>query len=142
MKKMWEEPKILVQKFMPNEYVAACGDSRVVYKFECNAGNRWDSYNVYYDDGRPLASSNGDEEWYAQFTGYHPCGATHEAESNSGFYDGYMYLQNWWGNNSGNPIHVVIWTDNGTDVHCTTNLDMDKWKTAKSSRQKLITIVT
>ena len=132
MKKMWEEPKILVQKFMPNEYVAACGDSGVVYNFECNAGNRWVSYNVYYDDGRPLASSNGNEEWHAQFTGYHPCGATHEAESNSGFYDGYMYLQNWRGNNSGNPIDVVIWTDNGTDVHCTTNLDMDEWTTAKS----------
>ena len=27
MKKRWEEPKIMVQKFMPNEYVAACGDS-------------------------------------------------------------------------------------------------------------------
>lgn len=24
MKKKWEEPKILVQEFMPNEYVAAC----------------------------------------------------------------------------------------------------------------------
>ena len=132
MKKRWEEPRILVQKFMPNEYVAACGDSGVVYNFECNAGSRWDSYNVYFDDGRPLASSNGNEEHYAQFTGYHPCGATHEAESDSGFYDGYMYLQNWRGNNSGNPIDVVIWTDNGTDVHCTTNLDMDEWTTAKS----------
>lgn len=132
MKKMWEEPKILVQKFMPNEYVAACGDSGVVYNFECNAGNRRDSYNVYYDNGEPLASSNGNEEWYAQFTGYHPCGATHEAESDSGFYDGYMYLQNWRGNNTGNRIDVVIWTDSGTDVHCTTNLDMDKWTTAKS----------
>lgn len=132
MKKRWEEPRILVQKFMPNEYVAACGDSGVVYNFECNAGSKRESYNVYFDDGRPLASSNDNEEWYAQFSGYHPCGATHEAESDSGFYDGYMYLQNWWGNNSGNPIDVVIWTDNGTDVHCTTNLDMDEWTTAKS----------
>lgn len=132
MKKRWEEPRILVQKFMPNEYVAACGDSGVVYNFECNAGNRRNSYNVYYDNGRPLASSNGDEEWYAQFTGYHPCGVTHEAESNSGFYDGYMYLQDWRGNNSGSPIDVVIWTDSGTNVHCTTNLDMDEWETAKS----------
>lgn len=24
MKKCWEEPRIRVQKFMPNEYVAAC----------------------------------------------------------------------------------------------------------------------
>ena len=132
MKKRWEEPRILVQKFMPNEYVAACGDSGVVYNFECNAGNRRSSYNVYYDNGRPLASSNGDEEWYAQFTGYHPCGATHEAESDSGFYDGYMYLQNRWGNNTGDRIDVVIWTDNGTDVHCTTEVDMDNWTTTKS----------
>ena len=132
MKKRWEEPRILVQKFMPNEYVAACGDSGVVYNFECNAGSRRDSYNVYFDDGRPLASSNGNEEWYAQFDGYHPCGATHKAESDSGFYDGYMYLQNWKGNNSGSPIDVIIWTDRGTNVHCTTNLDMDSWETDKS----------
>ena len=132
MKKRWEEPRILVQKFMPNEYVAACGDSGVVYNFECNAGNRRSSYNVYYDNGDPLASSNGNEEWYAQFTGYHPCGVTHEAESNSGFYDGYMYRQDWLGDNTGNRIDVVIWTDRGTDVHCTTNLDMDEWTTAKS----------
>lgn len=132
MKKRWEEPRILVQKFMPNEYVAACGDSGVVYNFECNAGNRRNSYNVYYDNGDPLASSNGNEEWYAQFTGYHPCGATHEAESDSGFYDGYMYLQNRWGNNTGDRIDVVIWTEYNTDVHCTTKLDMNEWSTAKS----------
>lgn len=132
MKKRWEEPRILVQKFMPNEYVAACGDSGVVYNFECNAGSRQENYNVYYDNGNPLASSNGWEELSAQFTGYHPCGATHKAESDSGFYDGYMYLQNWWGNNTGDRIDVVIWTDRGRDVHCTTNLDMDEWTTAKS----------
>ena len=131
-RKVWRRPLTRVQQFEANEYVAACGDSGVVYNFECNAGSRWDSYNVYFDDGTPFASSNGNEEWYAQFTGYHPCGATHEAESNSGFYDGYMYLQDWWGDNSGDRIDVIIWTDNGTDVHCTTNLDQDSWETAKS----------
>ena len=131
-RKVWSRPLTRVQQFEANEYVAACGDSGVVYNFECNAGSRWDSYNVYFDDGTPLASSNGNEEWYAQFTGYHPCGATHEAESDSGFYDGYMYLQNGWGNNKGSRIDVIIWTDNGTDVHCTTNLDQDSWETAKS----------
>lgn len=132
MKRTYTRPIAYVEKFTPNEYVAACGDSGVVYNFECNAGNRRNSYNVYYDNGDPLASSNGNEEWYAQFTGYHPCGATHEAESDSGFYDGYMYLQNRWGNNTGDRIDVVIWTDRGTDVHCTTNLDQDSWETAKS----------
>lgn len=132
MKRTYTRPIAYVEEFTPNEYVAACGDSGVVYNFECNAGSRWDSYNVYFDNGKPLASSNDNEEWYAQFSGYHPCGATHEAESNSGFYDGYMYLQNWRGNNSGDPIDVIIWTDNGTDVHCTTNLNKDEWETAKS----------
>lgn len=131
-RRTWTRPLTEVQKFEANEYVAACGDSGVVYNFECNAGSRWNSYNVYFDDGRPLASSNGNEEWHAQFTGYHPCGVTHEAESNSGFYDGYMYRQNGWGNNTGDRIDVVIWTDGGTDVHCTTNLDQDSWETAKS----------
>ena len=128
----WERPRIEVEKFIANEYVAACGDSGTTYYFECNAGSKRNSYNVYYDNGDPLASSNGNEEWYAQFTGYHPCGDTHEAESNSGFYDGYMYLQNWRGNNTGDKIDVIIWTDNGTDVHCTTNLDKTEWETAKS----------
>ena len=27
---------------------------------------------------------------------------------------------------------VVIWTNNGTNVHCTTNLNMKEWATAKS----------
>ena len=126
------KPMMDSEIFASNEYCSTCGDHGIVYNFECNAGNRRNSYNVYYDNGDPLASSNGNEEWHAQFTGYHPCGATHEAESNSGFYDGYMYLQNRWGNNTGDRIDVVIWTDRGTDVHCTTNLDMDEWETAKS----------
>lgn len=132
MKRVWENPKICVEKFTPNEYVAACGDSGVVYNFKCNAGTQRNSYNVYFDDGTPWASSNDWEELYARFTGYHPCGATHEAESDSGFYDGYMYLQDRRGDNTGRKIDVVIWTDNGTNVHCTTDLDMNEWETAKS----------
>ena len=38
MKKTWEEPRILVQQFMPNEYVAACGDKNKVYNFVCDSG--------------------------------------------------------------------------------------------------------
>ena len=43
-----------------------------------------------------------------------------------------MYLQDRWGNNSGSRIDVVIWTEYGTNVHCTTNLDREDWETAKS----------
>ena len=40
MRKRWEEPMILVQQFVANEYVAACGESGTVYNFECNAGEK------------------------------------------------------------------------------------------------------
>ena len=32
-KKVWENPLTMVQQFVPNEYVAACGDENKVYKF-------------------------------------------------------------------------------------------------------------
>lgn len=54
MKKRWEEPRILVQKFMPNEYVAACGDENKVYKFTCDAPTEWGSGLVYVEsNGEP-----------------------------------------------------------------------------------------
>ena len=126
MRKTWMEPQIEVQQFTSNEYVAACGDTEVkTYNFECNAGNRNNSYNVYFADGTPYASSNDNEEWSAEFTGYHPCGATHSASTDSGFVRGYMYQQDWRGNNTGSPTNVVIWTENGRDVHCTVTLDKE-----------------
>lgn len=133
MKKRWEEPRIEVQKFMPNEYVAACGDSGVVYNFECNAGNRWDNYNVYLENGTPYATSGRDYGGcHTDYSGYHPCGETHEADSDSGFLKGYMYKQGFWGEDTGSKIDVIIWTKNYTNVHCTTKLNMDDWTTAKS----------
>ena len=132
MKRAYVRPMMRGEVFAANEYVAACGESGVVYNFVCNAGQRRESYNVYFADGTPYASSNGREEYSAKFTGYHPCYTTHKAESDSGFRDGYMYLQDWRGNNTGRRIDVVIWTEYGRDVHCTTNLDEDKWETAKS----------
>lgn len=37
-RKVWKQPLTVVQKFMPNEYVAACGDENKVYMFTCDAG--------------------------------------------------------------------------------------------------------
>ena len=130
-RKVWRRPQTLVQKFEPNEYCTGCGTG-TTYLFECNAGKRWNSYNVYFEDGTPYASSNGREEWYARFTGYHPCYETHKAASDSGFRDGYMYHQDKWGNNEGERIDVVIWTEYGTDVHCTRELDRNEWEIARS----------
>ena len=133
MKKTWEEPRILVQQFMPNEYVAACGASGVVYNFECNAGSRWDDYNVYLENDTPYATSGHDYGGcHTDYYSYQPCGEPHKADSDSGFLKGYMYKQDSWGEDTGSKIDVIIWTENYTDVHCTTKLNMDEWTTAKS----------
>lgn len=128
MKKTWEEPKIMVQKFIPNEYVAACGDSGVVYNFECNAGKKNKRYAVKNSNGKVAIISKRYMNGLSAY--YHPCGVTHKADSNSGFLKGY-HLDDPRTSEDEN-IEVIIWTDHDTDVHCTTQLDMNKWTTAKS----------
>ena len=141
MKKRWIEPQILVQQFTANEYIAACGESGTVYKFVCNAGDAGSKYNVFFngDDGRP--ETGDDIAWTTSrqyrpihYKGsYHPCGTTHEASTNDDFINGYMYKQTErTGFNTGERIDVIVWTANGTNTHCTQNLDMDSWETAKS----------
>ena len=127
------KPMMDSEVFVANEYCSACGESGVIYNFECNAGSEWKNYNVYLEDGTPYATSGRDYGGCkTDYESYHPCGETHTASSDSGFLKGYMYAQNWIGQNTGNKINVIIWTDHYTDVHCTTNLDMNKWETARS----------
>lgn len=128
MKKTWEEPKIMVQKFVANEYVAACGASGTVYNFVCDAGKEDTKYAVKDANGKVATISGSKMDGW--FSYYSPCGETHEADSNSGFLTGY-HLDDPWTREDEN-IEVVIWTDNNTDVHCTTKLNMNEWTTAKS----------
>lgn len=127
-KQKWVRPQAVVQEFVANEYVAACGDSGTVYKFECNAGSKYKGYAVK-DSSDNIATISG--KYMDGFNYYyHPCGKTHEAESDSGFLTGYHLDDPYtW---EDEKINVIIWTNNNTDVHCTTNLDMSKWETAKS----------
>lgn len=130
MRREWMEPVIEVQEFVANEYVAACGDSGKVYNFECNAGKKGTSYYVY-TNGADGVSGTSDDVWLG---GYYPCGETHSAESDSDFAYGYMYKQGFLGfPDQSNRIDVVIWRGkDGNDIHCTTNLNIDNWTTAKS----------
>ena len=134
MKKSYVRPVMQCEEFAANEYVAACGDSGTIYKFKCDAGSKRDSYHVYLngDDGVP--ETTDDIDWSARsgrLKPYQPCGATHDADTDSGFYPGYMYKLAQ-GENVGNMIPVYVWTEYNTNTHCTTNLDMDSWETAKS----------
>ena len=75
-KNVWVQPQTVVQQFVANEAVSACGDENKVYKFTCEAGGGGNG-TVYLD-------SNHDGKWnllddeILTLAGYHACGATHE----------------------------------------------------------------
>ena len=139
MKKAFDMPKIVVEQFVPNEYVAACGEENKVYKFVCNAGDVNGSYRVMTNgaNGQPdnLPSFGGDDEELTTGilfgTSYHPCGETHEAPYLAEFINGYIVPKGEF-NFAENRTPVIIWTDGGTNIHCTTDLDINSWTTAKS----------
>ena len=129
MKKIYESPKAYVEMFTPNEYVAACGDSGKVYKFTCDAREG----TLYYypnSDGAIDGNYTGSGE-ATRLGSYHPCDATHDASSTSGFYDGFVDYNRNKRNDSGEG--VIVWRgESGRNGHATKNLDMDSWETAKS----------
>ena len=52
-KRVWENPLTMVQQFVPNEYVAACGDSGTTYLFTCDAGGGRIGSVYLETNGRP-----------------------------------------------------------------------------------------
>lgn len=130
-KRVWENPLTMVQQFVPNEYVAACGDENKVYKFKCDAPVGLIQGWVYLETngvpGLQRLSLNPDT-----FLGgpYHPCGETHEAPVTDDFKLGY-YCKDL--ESIFDPEQVIVWggPDNN-NIHCTTNLNTDSWETAKS----------
>lgn len=121
MKGTWEAPRIMVQEFEANEYVAACGDENKVYKFTCDAP----AGDVYADG-------------YGHLGGYHPCSKTHEASVKSDFVHGYVDRNRNGKEDEGET--AIIWVEKETfwgqsyvkDWHATTNLNINSWETAKS----------
>lgn len=129
----WERPMVVVDTFAANEFVSTCGENHKVYNFECNAGDEDGMYDVFTNDGRNLTKGI--------INYYHPCKATHKAAEDSGFIKGFivdnggndqLYYIDWGGIHKYPKTDVIIWTNNNTDVHCTTNLEMNEWTTDKS----------
>ena len=129
MKRTYVRPTMVGERFVANEYVAACGESGKVYKFECNAPGG----KLYYypkSDGK----INGEYTVHGRaikFGNYNPCGARHEANATYGFYDGFVdYNKN---GRQDKGEGVIVWRGSyGLNGHATTYLDMSKWQTAKS----------
>lgn len=139
--RVWRRPLTEVQKFEANEYVAACGDSGVIYKFECNAGDG--VYGSVYEETNGIpglqTGRRGDTElagysngWLGE-SGFYACNKTHEADSSNAFVKGYYCAKG----DTKNPVNVIVWKEPRggwwpDNIHCTTDLDMDSWETAKS----------
>lgn len=131
MKRAYVRPTMVGERFVANEYVAACGDTEYgKYKFTCDAGGdvsgdvyRESNGKAGFQKGHGLFGNGGDE-WLG---GYHACGTTHEASTTDDFLNGY-YIPD-----SGKVENVIIWRGKrGNNIHCTTNLNRDSWETTKS----------
>lgn len=123
----WERPMVVVDTFAANEFVSACGDTNKVYKFKCDAGNEYDRYSAFIDSNNNDKLDEGDKKvgW-----SYYPCGETHDANTKDEFYNGFIKsnFHPW-----ESVKRVIIWRGEQHDnCHCTTNLKMDTWDTAKS----------
>lgn len=129
MKRTYVRPTMVGERFVANEYVAACGESGKVYKFECNAP-RGKLYYYPNSDGKINGEYTGHGR-AIKLGNYNPCGARHEANATDGFYDGFVdYNKN---GRQDKGEGVIVWRESyGLNGHATTYLDMSKWQTAKS----------
>lgn len=138
MKKVYEKPMMSVENFAANEFIAACGDLNKVYNFECNAGY-WIDYfgdkhsvpgDVYYDVNGNGKLDRNDEH----YKHYKACGKKHQASVENEFIKGiYVPDYNIYPQVSKKEYPVLIWKgENGDNVHCTTNLNINSWETLKS----------
>ena len=106
MKEKWETPRIVVEKFAPNDYISAC------YEVTCITPNNNASFNYIYKD------SNGDGrlDWWgdqlllsASFRGDAVKEHTQTYPSNNGF------VVDWWGNSY--PVFVFYKNEGGSNIH-------------------------
>lgn len=139
--KKYKKPVLNVEQFTANEFIAACGDENKVYKFTCDAGNG--VYGGVYQEtnGQPglqIGGRNGDKRISRGESTYHACRETHEASTTSDFIQNCYYIpgsaKKWFGGwDTSQAINVIVWRGQyGDNVHCTTNLDIKTWETAKS----------
>lgn len=143
---VWSSPKTAFEEFVPQNYIAACGDENVVYKFTCAVNNNeyggvWQETN-----GQPGLQVESSGNWWAgtyveadkkissSYKSFHGCNVTHEAKVTDDFLMNCYYLdKDDYPDNTANAIPVVVWKGpNKDNVHCNPNIVMDTWETTKS----------
>lgn len=131
MKKVYEAPVVHLEQFVANEYIAACGDENKVYKFKCDAGGG-EFGEVYLETNGKEGLQTSGKKKDKYLSGYEACGTTHEASTKDDFLNGYYVVSDgFFGEDTVTP--VIVWRGPDNDnTHCTENLDMSSWTTAKS----------
>lgn len=128
-KRSYVKPILSGEEFVPQNYIAACGDVNSVYKFECEAPG---GTLFYYpeSDGSIDGEYTGTKE-AVKLGSYNPCHKKHEASTTDKYYDGYIRNRNWDG--SYTIRKVIVWRGpNDDNGHATGNLDISSWEVAKS----------
>lgn len=135
-KNVWVQPQTAVQQFVANEYVASSCGSGTTYWFECNAGSKGTFANRVYEESNnvPGLQTELGGDTLRSIT-YHACGDRHKVTKDEKFLTGYVqtwvsddFLSGHWGE----PQEVLIWTNHGTNTHCTTELNPEDWVVARS----------
>ena len=105
MKRTYVRPTMVGERFVANEYVAACHDQNTVYKFKCDApGGRL----YYYPGSDGKVDGVHDKSDRAKFLGdYHPCSKKHEASTTNVFYDGFVDYN--WNGKQDSGEGVIVW---------------------------------
>ena len=127
-KKAYIKPVLSGEEFIPQNYIAACGEEKKVYKFTCDATGGFTG-TVAID-----INHNGKYDLFDDKTvlGYHACGETHEAPTTDQYYNGW-YLVSGGSENWIDAVPVKVWRGEGNDnCHVTRNVEMSSWETVKS----------
>ena len=137
------------EKFVPQDYVAACGPNTqfVRYFFQCDANT--DSPREYYDvylesNGRAglqivlggglIGDTKLNGTGIISLSHYHPCMQTHVVDVPKGqsidqfFPRGYIVHPNATDFTSRDAREVRIWTANNTNIHCTRQLTTEDFE--------------
>jgi hypothetical protein len=122
-KRAYIKPVLESETFVPQNYIAACGDTEYgKYLFTCDAPGG----KLYYYNDRGKAQYIGN---------YTPCSEKHQASMASEFPDGFIdYNRN---EREDDGEAVVVWIERGwwgsiSNAHATTNLNRESWETVKS----------
>lgn len=122
-KRIYIKPVLESETFVPQNYIAACGDTEYgKYLFTCDTpGGRLYYYNSW-----------GQADYIGSYT---PCNKKHEAEKSSEFPKGFIDYNRNGREDEGEAVIVWIerrWSGGIRNAHATTNLNQDSWETVKS----------